>query len=150
MLSAPTRRRFLERTVGTAESSCARCELRARVFAPLRSWDPVRVFNTFTKAVALFGEATFRGIELYLDGTGRNSLDEMSKSSRRRRVQSPGRIAETRKLVESDKVHAVLGSLGSRHRGCHGRLYEGSGTPDRHGVSPPCSRRAIRRCIAPG
>jgi branched-chain amino acid transport system substrate-binding protein len=123
-----TRRRFLRGTAGAA-GAVAFDGGFARVF-PQSDSIRIGVFNTFTKAVALFGEATFRGIELYLAGTesrlaGRNV--EVIKEDDEFNPQVG--LQKLRKLVESDKVHAVLGPLGSHIATAMIGYMKSSGTP---------------------
>jgi branched-chain amino acid transport system substrate-binding protein len=123
-----TRRRFLRGTAGAA-GALAFDGGFARVFAQS---DSIRigVFNTFTKAVALFGEATFRGIELYLAGTGRRLAGRNVEVIKEDDEFNPQvGLQKLRKLVESDKVHAVLGPLGSHIATAMIGYMKSSGTP---------------------
>jgi branched-chain amino acid transport system substrate-binding protein len=123
-----TRRRFLRGTAGVA-GALAFDGGFARVFAQSGSIR-IGVFNTFTKAVALFGEATFRGIELYLAGTGRRlagrNVDVIKEDDE---FNPQVGLQKLRKLVESDKVHAVLGPLGSHIATAMIGYMKSSGTP---------------------
>jgi branched-chain amino acid transport system substrate-binding protein len=123
-----TRRRFLRGTAGAA-GALAFDGGFARVFAQSGSIR-IGVFNTFTKAVALFGEATFRGIELYLAGTGRRLAGRNVEVIKEDDEFNPQvGLQKLRKLVESDKVHAVLGPLGSHIATAMIGYMKSSGTP---------------------
>jgi branched-chain amino acid transport system substrate-binding protein len=129
VLSAPTRRHVLKVATGAAGTLAFDARF-ARVFA--QSSGPIRigVFNTFTKAAALYGEATWRGIDLYLDGTGRTLAGrnvELIKEDDEFNPQVG--LQKLRKLVESDKVHAVLGPLGSHIAAAMAAYMKSSGTP---------------------
>jgi branched-chain amino acid transport system substrate-binding protein len=123
-----TRRRVLQGTGGVIGALAFEAGL-SRVFAQSR---PIRigVLNTFTKTVATFGEATWRGINLYLEETGQRLGGRPVEIIREDDEFNPQvGLQKLRKLVESDKVDIVLGPLGSHIAAAMVNYMKASGIP---------------------
>lgn len=108
----PSRRAFI---AGAAAASGLAIDAGfARVFA--QGAGPIRigVLNTFSKAVGLFGETTVRGMQVYLDEQGGTIAGRQVEIIREDDEFNPQvGLQKLRKLVESDKVHVVMGPIGS-------------------------------------
>jgi branched-chain amino acid transport system substrate-binding protein len=102
----------------------------ARVLA--QGAGPIRigVLNTFTKMAALFGETTLRGIEVYLEEHGGKIAGRPVEIIKEDDEFNPQvALQKLRKLVESDKVHVVLGPLGSHFATAMAGFMKQAGTP---------------------
>jgi branched-chain amino acid transport system substrate-binding protein len=102
----------------------------AHVFAQGSGPIKIGVLNTFTKAGALFGETTLRGIEVYLAEHGGKIAGRPVEIIREDDEFNPQvALQKMRKLVESDKVHVLLGPLGSHIATAMASYMKQAGTP---------------------
>lgn len=112
----PSRRAVLQ---GTAAAAATATGLSfdaslARVFAQTSGPIKIGVLNTFTKSVGMFGDTTFRGLETYLEEHGNKIAGRPVQLIKEDDEFNPQvGLQKMRKLVESDKVHVILGPLGS-------------------------------------
>lgn len=128
IFSSPSRRQVIA-GAGAAAVLSLDASL-ARVFAQGAGPIKVGVLNTFTKAGALFGETTLRGIEVYLDEHGGKIAGRRVEIIREDDEFNPQvALQKVRKLVESDKVHVLLGPLGSHIATAMAGYMKQAGTP---------------------
>ncbi len=126
--SAPSRRALIQALAGATAAAAIDASF-ANVFAqsgPIK----IAVLNTFTKSVALFGEATWRGFDFYLEEHGRKLAGRPVELTREDDEFNPQvGLQKVRKLIESDKVHMLLGPLGSHIAAAMVGYMKTAGTP---------------------
>ena len=125
---APSRRAILR--AGAVTAAVSFDASLARAFA--QGAGPIRigVLNTFTKSVAIFGETTLRGIETWLEEHGGKLAGRPVEIIKEDDEFNPQvALQKVRKLVESDKVHVLLGPLGSHIATAMADYMKKAGTP---------------------
>jgi branched-chain amino acid transport system substrate-binding protein len=108
-----TRRRFMQTLAGAAAGLACPAPI-ASVSAQSR--DPIRIacLNTFTRAAAIYGEATLKGLNLYFDEVGWQIAGRKIEIIKEDDEFNPQvAFQKIRKFVESDRVQVLCGPLGS-------------------------------------
>ncbi len=129
IINARSRRAVLR---GAAAASGALALEGAFRAAIAQGADTIRIgaLNVYTKGYGVFGEAAWKGMTLYLDENGGKVAGRKVEMLREDDEFNPQvGLQKLRKLVESDKVHAIMGPLGSHVAVAMVDYLRASGTP---------------------
>jgi branched-chain amino acid transport system substrate-binding protein len=127
--TVPSRRGVLR---GIAAGSSALAFEGAMRAATAQGADTIRIgaLNVYTKGYGIFGEAAYKGMMLYLDEKGGAIAGRKVEIIREDDEFNPQvGLQKLRKLVESDKVHAIMGPLGSHVAVAMVDYLRANGTP---------------------
>jgi branched-chain amino acid transport system substrate-binding protein len=108
-----TRRRFIQGLAGAAAGLACPASITS---VSAQSREPIRIgcLNTFTRAAAIYGEATIKGVNLYLDELGGQFAGRKVEIIKEDDEFNPQvAFQKIRKFVESDRVQVLCGPLGS-------------------------------------
>ena len=106
-----SRRRFLQTAAGAGLAVGARMNFAAAQGAPIK----IGVLNSFSRAFASYGEATWNGLTLYFEQIGWTSAGRKIELIKEDDEITPQvGLQKMRKLVESDKVDVLCGPLASQ------------------------------------
>jgi branched-chain amino acid transport system substrate-binding protein len=111
--SGATRRSFLQGLAGTTAGLAYGTSAQ---FASAQARDPIRIgcLNTFTKAQAIYGEATLKGLNLYFESIGWQIAGRKVEIIKEDDEFNPQvGLQKVRKFIESDHVQVLCGPLGS-------------------------------------
>ncbi len=117
---------------GAAAASTALALEGAFKTAVAQGADTIRIgaLNVYTKGFGVFGEAIYKGMTLYLEEHGGGIAGRKVEIIREDDEFNPQvGLQKLRKLVESDKVHAVMGPLGSHVAVAMVDYLRANGTP---------------------
>src|SRR5208283_5397351 len=108
-----TRRSFLHGLAGTTASMAFYSSAR---IASAQDRGPIKIgcLNTFTKAQAIYGDATLKGLNLYFENVGWQIAGRKVELIKEDDEFNPQvGLEKLRKFIESDHVHVLCGPLGS-------------------------------------
>jgi branched-chain amino acid transport system substrate-binding protein len=115
LTSGATRRSFLQGLGGTTAGLAYGTSAQ---FVSAQSRDPIRIgcLNTFTKAAAIYGEATLKGLNLYFEEIGWQIAGRKVEIIKEDDEFNPqAALPKVRKFVESDHVQVICGPLASQN-----------------------------------
>jgi branched-chain amino acid transport system substrate-binding protein len=127
--SGATRRSVLQ---GLAGATAGLAYGTSAPFVSAQSRDPIRIgcLNSFTKAVAIYGEATLKGLNLYFEEKGWQIAGRKVEIIKEDDEFNPQvALQKVRKFVESDRVQVICGPLASQNAMAMVDYMTGSGMP---------------------